>query len=239
MIIEWVLGRNLLKVSDDLLNMLRHLMFGHVLGLFLVLVLDLPTPVHPPALALQLRDRDDYGRRLGQMLELEQLRGNAFVGISTATGLVGKRKKKRVGRYHTMSYSRRHFWKKNLTDEDVWVEPRAKAAVDKYRQLLSEFHSSQPPENQGHPIPQHVEEELWEQTVGPALEAISTDITKFILARIERVQKKEEETSSQIRMLQEQFNSFIQTAGIIPPYLGDAVRTVKGLRPLDDINTEY
>ncbi|KAM3398406.1 hypothetical protein P3S68_001921 [Capsicum galapagoense] len=59
--------------------------------------------------------------------------------------------------------------KKNPTDEDVWVEPRAKAAHDKYKQLLSEFRSSQPPESQDDPIPQHVEEELWEQTVGPTV----------------------------------------------------------------------
>ncbi|KAM3302036.1 hypothetical protein P3S67_016538 [Capsicum chacoense] len=53
-----------------------------------------------------------------------------------------------------------------------------------------------------------------------------------------RAEKKEEEISSQIRMLQEQFNSFIQTAGIIPPCPRDAVRAAKGLRPLDDINTD-
>ena len=35
-----VLGWNLLKVSDDLLNMLRHLICGHVIGLFIVPVLD-------------------------------------------------------------------------------------------------------------------------------------------------------------------------------------------------------
>ncbi|XP_047254758.1 uncharacterized protein LOC107848646 [Capsicum annuum] len=165
--------------------------------------------------------------------------------------------------------------KKNPTDEDVWVEPRAKAAHDKYKQLLSEFRSSQPPESQGDPVPQHVEEELWEQTVGPTvrdhfygyhrnylgenvrssssptsytssvdretIESLKNMVSKLIeelFKQRERAQKKEKETSSQIRMLQDQFSSFIQTAEIIPPCPGDAVRAAKGLRPLDDIRTD-
>ncbi|KAM3363967.1 hypothetical protein P3S68_018821 [Capsicum galapagoense] len=37
--------------------------------------------------------------------------------------------------------------KKNLTDEDVWVEPRVKVFDDKYRQLVNEYRSTQPPES--------------------------------------------------------------------------------------------
>ncbi|KAF3653645.1 hypothetical protein FXO37_16861 [Capsicum annuum] len=38
-------------------------------------------------------------------------------------------------------------------------------------------------------------------------------------------------------MLQQQFSSFIQTAGVIPPCPGDVVRAAKGLVPLDDFIT--
>ena len=133
---------------------------------------------------------------------------------------------------------------------------------------VGEYRSSQPPESQGDPIPQHVEEELWDKDVGPAvrgpyygyhkkkisenircssvptysnssvdreiierLENTISKLTKELVKQRERAQKKEEETSSQIRMLQEQFSSFIQIAGIIPPYHGDAVRAAKGVCP--------
>ncbi|PHT93779.1 hypothetical protein T459_01661 [Capsicum annuum] len=59
-------------------------------------------------------------------------------------------------------------------------------------------------------------------------------VSKFpeeLTGQRERSQKREEETSSQIRMLQEQFNYFIQTVGIIPPCPGDVVRASKGLSP--------
>ncbi|KAM3203664.1 hypothetical protein P3L10_031290 [Capsicum annuum] len=39
-------------------------------------------------------------------------------------------------------------------------------------------------------------------------------------------------------MLQEQFSSFIQSAGIIPPCPGNPVRVAKGPGPLDDISTD-
>ena len=54
----------------------------------------------------------------------------------------------------------------------------------------------------------------------------------------ERQKKTEKATTSQIKMLQQQFSSFIQTEGIIPPCLGDAVRATKGLGPLDDFSTD-
>ncbi|PHT62611.1 Ribulose-phosphate 3-epimerase, chloroplastic [Capsicum annuum] len=54
--------------------------------------------------------------------------------------------------------------KKNPTDKDVWVEPRAKVAHDKYMQLVREYHSTQPPKSQGDRIPEEVEEELWRET---------------------------------------------------------------------------
>ncbi|KAM3395790.1 hypothetical protein P3S68_004796 [Capsicum galapagoense] len=166
--------------------------------------------------------------------------------------------------------------KKNSTDEDVWVEPRAKAAHDKYRLILNEFRSSHPLESQGDSIHQHVEEELWEQAMGPAvvshfygyhkknfgenvrssfgptssytslvdreiIESLKNTISKLTEELVEqrgRAEKKEEEISSQNKMLQEQFSSFIQTADIIPPCPCDAVRAAKGLRLLDDINTD-
>ena len=37
--------------------------------------------------------------------------------------------------------------------------------------------------------------------------------------------------------MQQQFNSFIQFVGILPPCPDDAVRAAKGLGPLDDIST--
>ncbi|KAF3631741.1 putative receptor-like protein 12-like [Capsicum annuum] len=49
--------------------------------------------------------------------------------------------------------------------------------------------------------------------------------------QIARQKKTEEATTSQIRMLQEQFSCFIQTQGVIPPCLGDAARIAKGLSP--------
>ncbi|KAM3309082.1 hypothetical protein P3S67_010826 [Capsicum chacoense] len=57
--------------------------------------------------------------------------------------------------------------KKNPTDEDVWVEPRAKAVHDEFRHLVGEYRSSQPPKSQGDPIPQHVWNELWTKASGP------------------------------------------------------------------------
>ncbi|KAM3264031.1 hypothetical protein P3L10_001025 [Capsicum annuum] len=62
-----------------------------------------------------------------------------------------------------------HLRKKlNPTDEDVWVEPRAKVVQDEFRRLLGEYRSSLPPESQGDPIPQHVRNESWTKASGPA-----------------------------------------------------------------------
>ncbi|KAM3395338.1 hypothetical protein P3S68_004343 [Capsicum galapagoense] len=172
--------------------------------------------------------------------------------------------------------------KKNLTDEDVWVEPHAKAVHDEFRRLIGEYHSSQPPESQGDPIPQHVQNELWTKSSGPAnrchfygchteffgdnircssgpaysISLVDTEtivrLQNMVFQLIEesaeqreryaepsaRKKKTEEATSSQIRMLQQQFSSFIQTARVIPPCPGDAVRATKGLGPLDDFSTD-
>ncbi|KAF3672695.1 hypothetical protein FXO38_05968 [Capsicum annuum] len=63
-------------------------------------------------------------------------------------------------------------------------------------------------------------------------------LTKELVEQREGTQKKEEKTTSQIRILQEQFSSFIHTVGIIPPCPDDAVRAAKGLSPLDDVRTD-
>lgn len=67
---------------------------------------------------------------------------------------------------------------------------------------------------------------------------IVSKLIEEIVAQRERTQKKEEKTTSQIRMLQEQFCYFIQSAGILPPSLGDAVWDAKGLGLLDKISTD-
>ncbi|PHT73303.1 Beta-amyrin synthase [Capsicum annuum] len=54
----------------------------------------------------------------------------------------------------------------------------------------------------------------------------------------ERQKKTEKATASQIKMLQQQFSSFIQTAGVIPLYPSNAVRAAKGLGLLDDFSTD-
>lgn len=63
-------------------------------------------------------------------------------------------------------------------------------------------------------------------------------LTKELAEQRERQKKAEKATTSQFRKLQQQFSSFIQTAGVIPPCLGDAVRAAKGLGPLDEFSTD-
>ncbi|KAM3219688.1 hypothetical protein P3L10_024219 [Capsicum annuum] len=145
--------------------------------------------------------------------------------------------------------------KKNPTDEDVRVEPRAKVVHDEFRRLLSEYHSSLPPESQGDPIPQHVRNELWIKASGPANRGhfygchteyfgdnircssgpayCSSSVDAEIIVRLQntvsqlteelteqrqryveqnaRQMKTVVATTSQIRMLQQQFSSFIQS----------------------------
>ncbi|KAF3639757.1 putative triacylglycerol lipase 1-like [Capsicum annuum] len=235
---------------------------------------DPPTLVHPPSLALQPGDKDDSGRRLGRMLELDKLRENAFVRTSTATGPVGKSEEYQLLRKREKK-ARASFKGGSLHTAGARSTIIVLEKMDKYTQLISEYRSTQPPESQGNTLPQHVEEELWKKVVGPAdrgnnygyhkkkfgesitrssghayssssagreiterLENTISKLTEELAEQREIAQKKEEETSSQIRMLLEQFSSFIQTAWIIPPCLGDAVRAAKGLHPLDDISTD-
>ncbi|XP_047260625.1 uncharacterized protein LOC124893822, partial [Capsicum annuum] len=65
-----------------------------------------------------------------------------------------------------------------------------------------------------------------------------SQLTKELAEQRERQKKAEKATTSQIRKLQQQFSSFIQTAGVIPPCPGDAVRAAKGLGPLDEFSTD-
>ncbi|KAM3326548.1 hypothetical protein P3S67_001674 [Capsicum chacoense] len=85
-------------------------------------------------------------------------------------GLLWRKKWKKMGRkigYDEIFEETHVREKKNPTDEHVWVEPRAKAAHDKYMQLVNEYRSTQPSESQGDTIPEDVEEELWRETVDP------------------------------------------------------------------------
>ncbi|KAF3681912.1 Ribulose-phosphate 3-epimerase, chloroplastic [Capsicum annuum] len=105
---------------------------------------DPPMSVNPLALAPQPKDRDDYQRQY------------------IIPYVIGKKMGRKI-RHDEMHVKK----KKNPTDKDVWVEPRAKVAHDKYMQLVREYHSTQPPKSQGDRIPEEVEEELWRETVGP------------------------------------------------------------------------
>ncbi|KAF3680049.1 40S ribosomal protein S3a [Capsicum annuum] len=202
------------------------------------------TPVHPPSLTRQPGDRfweDLYCSSLGRMLELDKWREYVLVGTSTATGPTGKwfqnltgreclknlRKKER-GRElpNDELFEETHLKKKkNLTDEDVWVEPRAKAVHDKFRRLDGEYHSCQPPESQGDPIPDHVRNELLKQTSGPANRGNFYGCPTVYCGDC-------------IRSSSGPAYSISSTAGVIPPCPGDAVRAAKGLGPLDDFSTD-
>ncbi|KAM3356822.1 hypothetical protein P3S68_023536 [Capsicum galapagoense] len=159
-----------------------------------------------------------------------------------------------------------HLRKKtNPTNEDVWVEPRAKVVYDEFRRLLGEYCSNLPPETSGLANRSHfygchteyfgdnirclsdpayssssVDAETivrLQNTISQLIEELAEQRKRYV-EQSARQKKTEEATTSQIRMLQQQISSFIQTRGVIPPCPGDAVRAAKGLGPLDDFSMD-
>ncbi|KAM3328221.1 hypothetical protein P3S68_032913 [Capsicum galapagoense] len=137
--------------------------------------------------------------------------------------------------------------KKNSTDEDVWVESRAKATHDKYMQLGNEYRSTQPPESPGDTIPEDVEE-LWKETVGPPVrgqyygyhrKCFSENVRSssgptFYLSSVYR--ETVESLKNTIFKLTEELAAYRKRG--FPPCLGDAAWAAKGLGPLDNISTD-
>ncbi|KAF3671726.1 hypothetical protein FXO38_06460 [Capsicum annuum] len=131
---------------------------------------------------------------LGRMLELEKLQLIVFVGTSIAIGPVGKRTNRvRLG------FILKPIWQEYLcywnseeyqllSDKGKKVRASSKGGslytagvvsmivveekMDKYMQLVNEYRSTQPPESRGDTIPEHVEEELWQEIMGPTVRRI-------------------------------------------------------------------
>ncbi|KAF3630648.1 hypothetical protein FXO38_27026 [Capsicum annuum] len=180
---------------------------------------DSPTLVYPPALDPQLEDSDVYRRRYysiwsrnSEEYQVLSEKGKKVKASSKGGSLYTAGAAKKLGRKPGQDevFEENHVKKKkDPTDEDVWVEPRAKATHDKYMQLVNEFPGTQFPKSQGDTIPEDVEE-LWKETVGPPVRGQYYGYHK---------------------------KCFSDNVRILPPCPGDA-RATKGLGPLDDITTD-
>ncbi|KAF3625584.1 hypothetical protein FXO38_29691 [Capsicum annuum] len=164
---------------------------------------------------------------LGRMLELDKRFEYALLGTLTATGPAGKRFQKLTGRECLKNLIARFnglldYVRKRLV-KPKWILEAARQLYLRHwssaeYHLLSEKGTKARASSKGGSL----------HTAG----ARSTLAVKEKM--IVRQKKTEKATTSQIKILQQQFSSFIQIAGVIPPCLGDTVRAAT----LDDFSTD-
>ncbi|KAF3640560.1 hypothetical protein FXO38_22106 [Capsicum annuum] len=138
----------------------------------------------------------------------------------------------------------------HITGAVSWITLEQK--MDKYMQLVAEYRSTQPLESQGDTIPEVVEEELWQETVGPPVrgqyygyyrkyfgENVRSSSNPTSYPSPDREGKGEgagniitnQDAAAAIQL-------FYSIYRVLPPCPGDAVRAAKGLGPPDNISTD-